>query len=131
MYWPKRSRIGRDSIFVRLICRRANSSKHRTSQPAWPAPAPQNTSEVLRAGPAGELSGGAPAGVSLRASQTKARLVVLAILDSLGDHHAAVQLGGKPGADRGPLPLVPVPVRDGARVLGHEPHRLGRRSWRL
>jgi len=73
---------GRDSILVRLISLHASSSRQLTSQPARPAPLPQNTSELstplaVRGASGGELcsSPSAPAtGSAFRCRRGPARL---------------------------------------------------------
>ncbi len=117
IYVPSLPRRGRDSIFVRLTSRRANSSRHLTSQPARSVPGPQKIRDVCEVSPTAASGGGASSPEP--AKPHEARLVVVVILDPLAQHDSPVDLRCECRADRG------TPV---ARVARHGPHSLRRRG---
>ena len=82
--------MGRDSSFVRLIARAANSCRMRAASPAGSARWKQ-TIDVL----SWPVAAGTP-----RPTITNRVCVLGMVLDLLGDHVEPVELGGETGADR-------------------------------
>ena len=118
---------GRDSIFVRFTPRKANSDRQRTSQPGLSSPEPQKASDVFAGVPS-------PGTCDLRAAREpdEARRVARLVLDALGEHGRAVQLGRPPRADRRPRRVLrdDDPRRLGGRRGAARPAALGTRSRR-